>query len=84
VSEEQDDTALVYLELDDILEFYAAVIGGSVEQARDQLRDPAGLEGALARPAVRPVSPESRSGAAHGFQPLQTRLHISCRSRKRP
>lgn len=51
-SEEQDDSALVYLEAEDILEFYAAIIGGSVRQARDQLRDLAGLEGALARPAT--------------------------------
>lgn len=51
MQEEQDDAEIVYLELEDVLEFYAATIGGSVDQARDHLRDPAGLERALARPA---------------------------------
>ncbi len=41
---------LVYLELADALELYAAIIDGSVQQARDQLRDQGGLEGALGRP----------------------------------
>lgn len=40
----------VHLELVDVLELYAAIIGGTVTQAADQLRDRAGLESALGRP----------------------------------
>lgn len=40
----------VYIEFADALEFYAAIIGGTVGQAADQLRDQAGLESALGRP----------------------------------
>ena len=40
----------VYIEFADALELYAAIIGGTVEQAADQLRDQAGLESALGRP----------------------------------
>lgn len=40
----------IYLELADALELYAAIIGGTPTQAADQLRDPGGLESALARP----------------------------------
>jgi death-on-curing protein len=40
----------VYLELTDALELYAAIIGGTIEQAADQLRDQPGLESALGRP----------------------------------
>ncbi len=40
----------IYLELSDALELYAAIIGGTPAQAADQLRDRAGLEGALGRP----------------------------------
>ena len=40
----------VYIELADALELYAAIIGGTVGQAADQLRDQAGLESALGRP----------------------------------
>lgn len=40
----------VYLEFADALELYATIIGGTVIQAGDQLRDRAGLEGALGRP----------------------------------
>lgn len=39
-----------YLELEDALELYAAIIGGTVVQAGDHLRNRGGLEGALARP----------------------------------
>jgi death on curing protein len=46
------DRELVHLELVDVLETYAAIIAGSVEQAADHLRDRAGLESALARPAM--------------------------------
>lgn len=42
----------LYLQLKDILELYAAIIGGTLGQAADQLRNRAGLEGALARPAT--------------------------------
>ena len=47
---EPGDGGPVYLELADALELYAAIIGGTVTQAGDQLRDRAGLEGALGRP----------------------------------
>lgn len=40
----------VYIELADALEFYAEIIGGTIGQAADQLRDQAGLESALGRP----------------------------------
>ncbi len=41
---------VAYLELDDALELYAAVIGGNAAQAEDHLRNRSGLESALARP----------------------------------
>jgi hypothetical protein len=40
----------IHLELADVLELYAAIIGGTVMEAGNQLRDRSGLEGALARP----------------------------------
>jgi death-on-curing family protein len=40
----------VYIELADALEFFAAIIEGTIGQAADQLRDQAGLESALGRP----------------------------------
>ena len=40
----------VYLDVDDALTLYAAIIDGTDRQAADQLRDRAGLQGALARP----------------------------------
>lgn len=40
----------VYLGVDDILSVYAQIFGCTSAQARDQLRNPEGLEGALARP----------------------------------
>lgn len=45
-----EESEPVYLELVDALELYAAIVGGTTRQASDQLRDQAGLEGALARP----------------------------------
>lgn len=48
-----DDDAgefVAYLELDDALELYAAIIGGASEQAEELLRNRSGLESALARP----------------------------------
>ncbi len=47
---ESDEGGVVYLELADALELYAAIIGGTVTQAGDQLRNSVGLEGALERP----------------------------------
>jgi death-on-curing protein len=41
---------VVYLNVDDALEVFGAIIGGTATQAADQLRDRAALEGALARP----------------------------------
>lgn len=50
MAREWADEQPVYLELADALELYAAIIGGTVTQAGDQLRNLAGLESALARP----------------------------------
>ncbi len=41
---------VVYLSVDDALEVFGAIIGGTATQAADQLRDRAALAGALARP----------------------------------
>lgn len=43
----------VYLEFADALELYAAIIGGTVAQAGDQLRGRGGLESALGRGVTR-------------------------------
>lgn len=40
----------MYLAFVDALELYAAIIGGTVTEAGDQLRNRSGLESALARP----------------------------------
>jgi len=40
----------IYPDVHDALTLYAAIIGGTDQQAADQLRDRAGLEGALGRP----------------------------------
>ena len=50
MGEEAAEGEPIYLELVDALELHAAIIGGTVTQARDQLRNRAGLEGALERP----------------------------------
>lgn len=42
---------VVYLDIDDVLGFYADLFGLSVEQAADHLRDRSRLEAALARPS---------------------------------
>ena len=47
----EDDLELVYLTLEDALELYAAIVGGTVERAASVLRSGSALEGALARPA---------------------------------
>jgi death-on-curing protein len=39
-----------YLDFADALELYAAIVGATVEQAADQLRDRPGLESVLGRP----------------------------------
>jgi death-on-curing protein len=44
------DDEPIYLDLADLLDLYGAVIGGTSQQARNQLRDQSGLEGALGRP----------------------------------
>jgi death-on-curing family protein len=46
----EEESEPVYLELADVLELYAAIVGATTRQAADQLRDQAGLEGALGRP----------------------------------
>jgi len=52
VSEAPDEPdALVYLDVEDALEVFAAIIGGTPEQAADQLRSRDALAGALGRPA---------------------------------
>lgn len=47
-----DDTGayVAYLEFEDALELYAAIIDGTVAQAEGHLRSRSGLESALARP----------------------------------
>jgi death-on-curing protein len=44
------DDEPVYLEFADALELYAAIIGGTLSEAGDQLRNRSGLESALTRP----------------------------------
>ncbi|HEY8865240.1 MAG TPA: type II toxin-antitoxin system death-on-curing family toxin [Candidatus Dormibacteraeota bacterium] len=44
------NTDFVYLETEDVLGLYSEIFRCSVVEARDQLRNLAGLEGALARP----------------------------------
>lgn len=41
---------VAYLELDDALDLYAVIIGGTDAQAEDHLRNRPGLQAALARP----------------------------------
>lgn len=43
------DEGVYYLDLEDVLGLYADVFGCSEQEARDQLRSPDGLAGALAR-----------------------------------
>ena len=47
----EPDEELVYLSFEDALEIYGAIIGGTAQQAADQLRSRDALEGALGRPA---------------------------------
>jgi death-on-curing protein len=66
----------IYLELDDALEIYAAIIGGTAVQAGDHLRRRQALEGALSRPvsyAHYEQADLARQGAvlAHGIAETQ-------------
>ncbi len=49
---EADDLESIYLTIEDVLELYAAIIGGTTSQANDQLRNRPGLESAIGRPAA--------------------------------
>ncbi len=52
MAEGQDERyEFVYLDYQDALEIFAAIIGSTAQQAADQLRSPTALEGALGRPA---------------------------------
>ena len=50
--EKSEGVEPIYLELDDVLELYGAIIGGTAAQAADHLRDRAGLQSALGRAAM--------------------------------
>lgn len=50
VEHRSGDGEPVYLTLQDALELYGLIIGATADAAADQLRNRAGLEGALARP----------------------------------
>jgi len=52
VVEKSEGVEPIYLELDDVLELYGAIIGGTAAQAADHLRDRAGLQSALGRAAM--------------------------------
>lgn len=52
MDEQAAEAELVYLELDDAMELYGAIVGCTPTQAADHLRNRAGLESALARPAT--------------------------------
>lgn len=52
MSGEADLPHYLYLEVGDVLDLHAQIFGFDSQQAADQLRDLAGLEGALARPAT--------------------------------
>jgi death-on-curing protein len=49
---EADELESIYLTIEDVLELYAAIIGGTTSQASDQLRNRPGLESAIGRPAA--------------------------------
>jgi hypothetical protein len=50
VNSDSDEAGLIYLDLDDALEIYAAIFKLSPEQAADHLRSQEALQGALGRP----------------------------------
>lgn len=79
MSPQADEDEPVYLELVDALELYAAIIDGTPAQAADQLRDRAGLEGALGRPRNYALYQEAdlvlqAAALAHGIAESQTFL----------
>lgn len=45
-----EPSEIVYLDVEDVLEIFGAIVGGTPAQASDQLRDPAAVDGALGRP----------------------------------
>jgi death-on-curing protein len=49
---EADDLESIYLTIEDVLELYGAIIGGTTSQASAQLRNRPGLESAIGRPAA--------------------------------
>jgi hypothetical protein len=49
---EADDLESIYLTIEDVLELYAAIIGGTTSEANDQLRNRPGLESAIGRPSA--------------------------------
>jgi len=77
VAPEASDAELVYLELVDALELYAAILGCTTSQAGDQLRDRAALQGALARPLNYALNENAdlalqAAALAHGIAESQT------------
>lgn len=50
MAETEDQSELLYLEIEDILALYAEIFSCSVLEASDQLRSREGLEAALSRP----------------------------------
>ena len=66
-----------YLDFADALELYAAVIGGTTEQAANRLRDRPGLESALGRPRNYALYEDAdlalqAAALAHGIDESQT------------
>jgi death-on-curing protein len=50
--EQSGENEPVYLTLEDVLELYGLIVGGTAAEAADHLRSRDGLESALARPAT--------------------------------
>jgi death-on-curing protein len=84
VPEETGESETVYLDLDDALELYALIIGGTTAQAGDQLRDRGGLESALGRPRNYALYQDAdlalqAAALAHGIAESQTFLDANKR-----
>ncbi len=62
--------SVVYLDVDDALEIFGAIIGGTATEAAGQLRDRAALAGALARPRCAPLR---LNVLRHGMTPAVSR-----------
>ena len=82
--EETGESETVYLDLDDALELYALIIGGTTAQAGDQLRDRGGLESALGRPRNYALYQDAdlalqAAALAHGIAESQTFLDANKR-----